>query len=104
MRKSDFCVYTKLWKARVSVLPAILSARAETWSVFPIERTSFAEKNEPKGFYEISFAPNPAGAWGIKMLRFKDLPARPMVDIEIDPDVGSEGLIEYLLNQISSIH
>jgi hypothetical protein len=103
-QKSDFYVYTKQWKAHVSVLPATPSAQAETWLVFPIERTSFAEKDEPKGFCEISFAPNHTGAWGIKMLRFKDLPARPMVDIEIDPDVGSEGLIDYLINKISSIH
>jgi DNA repair exonuclease SbcCD nuclease subunit len=87
----------------------ILSANSQSGAgpiIYPgsIERTSFAEKDELKGFCEISFAPSPTGAWGIKMLRFKDLPARPMVDIEIDPDVGTEGLIDYLLSQIAGIH
>ena len=48
------------------------------------DRTSFAERNEPKGTFLLELEPNdaPGGAatWG-----FRELPVRPMVDLELDP-------------------
>ena len=54
-----------------------------------LERTSFAEKDEPKGFYEISFH-----SVGSKPdIKFIPLPTRPMIHIDLTPvATQSEGL------------
>ena len=46
-----------------------------------VERTSFAEKSERKGY--LTFALEPSGA--LRGWRFHELPARPMVTIELGP-------------------
>jgi exonuclease SbcD len=43
------------------------------------ERTSFAERDEPKGVLMLALA-NDVASW-----EFRELPVRPMVDLEIDP-------------------
>ena len=48
-----------------------------------IERTSFAEKEEIKGFYELNFSENIQKNWFISKFRFLRLPARPMTDINL---------------------
>ncbi|MBN1949520.1 MAG: DNA repair exonuclease [Candidatus Cloacimonetes bacterium] len=57
--------------------------------IFPgsTERTSFAEKNEPKGFYEITCSKN--DDWRIAGIVFRELPARPMLDLVIPASVRS---------------
>jgi len=52
------------------------------------ERTSFAEKDEEKGFYQIDLiAGGPEGSWRVEP-RFIPLPARPMVDLVLDLEPG----------------
>lgn len=48
--------------------------------VYPgsIERTSFAEEGEPKGFFEITIAAAQTARWGVRQLTFLDLPTQPM--------------------------
>jgi exonuclease SbcD len=48
------------------------------------ERTSFAEREEPKGYVilEVGAGPGPGGH--VHRWRFHELPARPMVELEVD--------------------
>ncbi|NQU67772.1 MAG: metallophosphoesterase [Candidatus Marinimicrobia bacterium] len=48
-----------------------------------IERTSFAERDEQKGFYVIEFSKT-GERWGLSNAEFHPLPVRPMVDIKLD--------------------
>ena len=68
-----------------------------------IERASFAEKDEPKGFYDIRIDHPPAGAGWVTELEFHELPARPMVDLEIGAEVQASGLRGYLLDRIAKM-
>lgn len=47
------------------------------------ERTSFAERHEPKGFLEVVLARGEDGAWKVDRHPFIQLPARPMIDIDV---------------------
>lgn len=58
-----------------------------------IERTSFAEKDEPKGFYEIEIAPDESGNWQ----------ARPMVDLLIDGQADSPTLLDLLRREAEAL-
>lgn len=49
------------------------------------DRTSFAERNEPKGTLLIELDRNCARG-GTATWEFRKLPVRPMVDLELDPD------------------
>ncbi len=76
-------------------------------SVFPAviypgstERTSFAERNESTGFYEIDFAEE-EGVWGVHRLKFIELPARSMKDLHLDGKVTTENLEDYIHAQIA---
>jgi DNA repair exonuclease SbcCD nuclease subunit len=62
-----------------------------------IERTSFAEKDEDKGFYELVFEKSTSGSWRISAMKFIELPARPMVDLVL-------GHVEELKSKVSGIH
>ncbi|MCP4753311.1 MAG: DNA repair exonuclease, partial [Proteobacteria bacterium] len=68
------------------------------------ERTSFAERNEDKGFFEIVFRPDHKHQWHIHQSRFIRLPARPMFDIPIGSGINGRNVKSYLLSQISEIH
>lgn len=68
-----------------------------------IERTSFAEKDEEKGFYDVRFLRGSRGPWEIGELDFIALPVRPMVDIEIDAGVNRSTLRSFLLSKIAVI-
>jgi len=59
------------------------------------ERTSFAERNEAKGFFDLTIA-NEQGRSEVVDADFVELPARPMVDLKLPPDVHQDGL-GYLL-------
>jgi len=67
------------------------------------ERTSFAEKDKPKGFYDIKIGPGPAGEDWVTALDFLELPARPMVDIEVGAEIRASGLRGYLLGRIATL-
>lgn len=64
------------------------------------ERTSFAEKNEEKGFFEIVFTQK-KGAWKIDYLKFHVLPTRPMEDLLIEKNVNLEILKPYLFAKLT---
>jgi DNA repair exonuclease SbcCD nuclease subunit len=49
-----------------------------------IERTSFAENNERKGYLTLEFSGDPS-AGRLSKWKFAELPARPMIQLELDP-------------------
>lgn len=49
-----------------------------------VERTSFAERHEPKGFLLLDFDPADSTGWFLSGWDFRRLPARPMVVSDID--------------------
>ncbi|MFA8342502.1 MAG: exonuclease SbcCD subunit D [Rhodothermaceae bacterium] len=61
-----------------------------------IERTSFQERTEDKGFYEIIYTQRPNKLWKMKELNFIKLPTRPMVDIILDDSVNHENLEDVI--------
>ena len=73
--------------------------------IFPgsIERTSFAEQDEAKGFFELSFDRNAQIAHFNLQKRFLRLPSRPMVDIEIDSSTDQNQVRRLILSRISKI-
>ncbi|MHC4662033.1 MAG: metallophosphoesterase family protein [Planctomycetota bacterium] len=54
--------------------------------VYPgsIERTSFAEKDEEKGYMVLEIEPTEDGAGSLKKQTFKKLPARAMIDLDVN--------------------
>jgi len=88
----------------------VLSAQAFGDRVYPpvvypgsIERTSFAERDEKKGFYDIKLSRSGSGVWEIAKLEFLELPARPMVDITLDETLSPDGVADFIRAQISPI-
>lgn len=66
-----------------------------------VERTSFQEKNEPKGYYEIELQKN-GQKWRHK-IEFKELNTRPMIDLNLDNIINHRGWEKRLraaLNQV----
>jgi DNA repair protein SbcD/Mre11 len=80
---------------RHQVLTADLAGRPLAAPVlYPgsIERTSAAERHEAKGFLILELSPTAAGGQ-LRSWSFHRLPARPMVDIDLDPSgLGGEQL------------
>lgn len=77
-----------------------LRSRKGTPIIYPgsIDRTSFAERNEVKGFYELF-----VNAHDIRR-RFRTLPTRPMQEISLPPHLDSrETIIAYLQSQLNSV-
>jgi DNA repair protein SbcD/Mre11 len=56
------------------------------------ERTSFAEKKERKGYFILTFFEQ-GGAWTLGEPEFHELPARPMVDLDISGGAGDRQLL-----------
>jgi exonuclease SbcD len=48
-----------------------------------IERTSFAEREEAKGYFLLHFEPRPSGPGALTNLRFHPLPTRPMAEVSL---------------------
>ena len=72
---------------RQQVLTADLAQRPLAAPVlYPgsIERTSAAERDEPKGYMTLEIAPGDNGG-RLESWTFHELPARPMVDVDLDP-------------------
>ena len=65
------------------------------------ERTAFAEKDESKGFYELSFMRESAG-WRIAAA-FETLPARPMVDLQIPAGLDPMELAGFLQREAARL-
>jgi hypothetical protein len=68
-----------------------------------VERTSFAEKDEEKGFYEIEFSRTDRGAGRLDRWVFRALPARPMIDVfltECPHGADPEGWLKARLSKI----
>lgn len=67
------------------------------------ERTSFAEKDESKGFYDIEFEEYERKGWRIKVLKFVKLPARPMEDLLFENWLTEEKLIDFVKSKLSEM-
>jgi exonuclease SbcD len=61
-----------------------------------IERTSFAERDERKGYYDITLEDHGKEQWKIGELKFIELPARPMADLVLKESITAEELADYL--------
>ena len=68
-----------------------------------VERTSFAEKDEPKGFFELMLSPDERGRWQVNTQKFIELPTRPMVDLGIRPGIHAGSLRAYLHERIATL-
>ncbi|MGD8302882.1 MAG: metallophosphoesterase [Desulfobacterales bacterium] len=71
---------------RFQVLTKDLKGRLLKTPVFypgSIERTSFAEKDEPKGYLVLEFETSKRPTAGLKAWTFHELPTRPMVQLEL---------------------
>ena len=62
-----------------------------------IERTSYAEQDEAKGYMELDLDPNATPFTPITSMRFVELPARPMVTESIDGASVAAAALEKLL-------
>ncbi len=67
------------------------------------ERTSFAERSETKGFYDIRICANDRNDQLVKT-DFIKLNARPMTDIMINNSITENELEGYLAEKFSSLH
>lgn len=73
---------------RRQVLTHDLAGRAMAAPVlYPgsIERTSAAERDEPKGYMILEIIPDESTGGRLEHWTFHELPARPMVDVDLDP-------------------
>ncbi len=68
-----------------------------------IERTSFAEKSEDKGYFEIEFCPSSHDSWKPYHTKFIPLPTRPMVDVILNGDLVRTNLKKFILRQVHSL-
>lgn len=64
-----------------------------------IERTSFAEKDEQKGIFEITFAPAKNFQWKVNRLKFIRLPSRPMYYIHLNGETTEDAIKNALTHQ-----
>jgi DNA repair exonuclease SbcCD nuclease subunit len=85
-------ILTKLKKGCSLKIPVIFCGSTE--------RTSFAEKDEAKGFYHLIFANSKENRWRLIESRFIILPTRPMVDISVDPHISTKRFKSYLKEKI----
>lgn len=68
-----------------------------------IERTSFAEKDEPKGYFVLTVgAPTTIGRRRLDY-QFVQLPARPMEDIVIENGIDRRGLRAFLQSRLADL-
>ena len=65
------------------------------------ERTSFAERDERKGFYDITLSGSNDVRWEIEKLDFLELPARPMADITLDKTLTPGSMPDFILVEAS---
>ena len=68
-----------------------------------IERTSFAEKDEEKGFYDVTFCRQNEKGWQLDQSDFKRLPSRPMRDIYLDENITEFTVESFLAAHIENM-
>ena len=69
-----------------------------------IERTSFAEREEEKGYYIVTIAPEEGGRADLVNARFISLPARPMVSLVFEPgEMTGPALVQTLKEQLAAL-
>ena len=88
---------------RQQVLTEDLSGRRLAAPVFypgSVERTSGAERDEEKGFMTLEIEPDVATGGRLVSSTFHPLPARPMIDLELDVDGLSGERIERRLRRL----
>jgi DNA repair exonuclease SbcCD nuclease subunit len=69
-----------------------------------VERTSFAERREDKGYVILSIGPRRGGKEPSRDISFVPLPARPMVSLVLEPaKLGSESLTDHLRRRLSAL-
>jgi DNA repair exonuclease SbcCD nuclease subunit len=80
--------------------------RSNTPVIYPgsTERTSFAEKDEDKGFCDITFQNNDNNGWHMEELDFIRLPSRPMVDLYLNENVSEDNLAKFLQAKVGKLH
>ena len=84
---ADFAAVLSGHIHRFQVLTRDLEGRPINPQVFypgSIDRTSFAEKNETKGYLILEFETGGSGG-GLKKWKFSKLPTRPMIQLELHP-------------------
>jgi DNA repair exonuclease SbcCD nuclease subunit len=64
-----------------------------------IERTSFAEKDEKKGYFIFELASDKDSGLSIHREEFVELPARPMVKVKISPQGMDEKKLQAYINK-----
>ena len=90
---------------RHQVLTHDLTLRELATPVFypgSVERTSAAERDEAKGYLVLEFEGDRDAGGRLVDWTFHELPARPMVDLELDPSVGI-GAADWLRAKLESI-
>jgi DNA repair exonuclease SbcCD nuclease subunit len=92
---------------RFQVLSNDLKGKALHAPVFypgAIERTSFAEKNEKKGYLTLELATDGLNSGRLSRWRFHELPTRPMIQLNLHPaDMGAAKLRSYLESTIGEL-
>jgi DNA repair exonuclease SbcCD nuclease subunit len=67
-----------------------------------IERTSFAEKDEPKGYLMLTLHPSDSPGGVLQRWEFRELPARPMIIRDLQAGRAGSGDLEALVRRIIS--
>ncbi len=92
---------------RFQILSNDLSGKALQAPVFypgAIERTSFAEKNEKKGYLILTLEKDRLNSDRLRHWRFHELPTRPMIQLNLHPrDVRAVNLRSYLESTIGEL-
>jgi DNA repair exonuclease SbcCD nuclease subunit len=68
-----------------------------------IERTSFAERGEAKGFYDLRVMPTPDGIGRISAINFIELPTRPMDELILDFEEASAPLSDQIASSVVTL-
>jgi len=103
---ADFAAVLSGHIHRFQVLTRDLKGRPIDPLVFypgSIERTSFAEKNEKKGYLILEFETDGSGS-GLKEWKFAELPVRPMIQLELRlPGMKSAELKSWIKARIKNM-
>jgi DNA repair exonuclease SbcCD nuclease subunit len=69
-----------------------------------VERTSFAERGEEKGYVLLDVAPSDRPGGSLTSSCFTRLPARPMITLELDPAThDQESLVRHLRRRLAAV-
>jgi len=87
---------------RHQILQVERDARGPLPVIYPgsIERTSFAEADETKGYCRLVFGPSPGGDWVLDSSEFVPLPTRPMVTVDLPAPLAPAGVADFLADVV----